>query len=704
MPQLYRDLKNFSRARDRRKNFGFVTFCRRSSAASAIENVDRAGPLFLKVRFKMEEEEKVEREEMKCEAANFGTKWDLQEFGKGPEKDFDEQIAEEERMLDEVDRFFKDESSEEWMEMVTQPEKEVLTESKEEKDAFKPTGPSCARCSRTETSNKCSGCKDVHYCSVVCQRLDWAKHKATCREKMQQNTDQSCQSKPGGNLEENFVGKSNGHEVGHLPTSSVREEGKSGWGGEAGFCYGESRYAVANTAALPRSPTSGQTGRSETQLASSVPSSTARVVSSATSPQAARSSVSLLQNGNNAEGSLAASSGSASTGYFLQLEDDQEESSKNVNSDEMQESLKERRYLRGEADSEEESVEEEIEVMTSMADAMNAPVDIQPFSLEVDAHCTVELLSYDQESRVAKIMSVEEGVAEALESLLKECAASRGLEENPPKVGQLVAILGPTGAYIRAKITGLNVSSKQVRIILELSTTSRISQVSCDPLDIGGGALTRHLKFVHKLPDTEVVPRLVQQVHLLPSSFACLGQNCIGQRFLARLLQGTHHGALPLVELVQVPVEGANHVDKVLEEEVRSCSSSSYSLASCLSLHVGRVQEVTVTHVESPREVYLCPDQRELERLQTHLFSTGQSLAFDPNFCPTVNSMVLACSPDDHYWYRALVEKVQPGGALVFCPDFGFRTSVAVQQIRAINKKLAFARQKFLSARYIQQL
>ena len=54
-------LKTFSRARDRLKNFGFVTFCRRSSAVSAIESVDRAGPLFLKVRFKMEEEEKVER-------------------------------------------------------------------------------------------------------------------------------------------------------------------------------------------------------------------------------------------------------------------------------------------------------------------------------------------------------------------------------------------------------------------------------------------------------------------------------------------------------------------------------------------------------------------------------------------------------------------------------------------------------------------
>ena len=215
--------------------------------------------------------------------------------------------------------------------------------------------------------------------------------------------------------------------------------------------------------------------------------------------------------------------------------------------------------------------------------------------------------------------------------------------------------------------------------------------------------LTRHLKFVHQLPDTEVVPRLVQNVVVHPSSFGSLGQNCIGQRFLARLLQRSRDGALPLVELDQVSVQEANHVDTGLEE-VTSCSSSSYSLASCLSLQVGRVQAVTVTHVESPREVYLCPDQRELERLQTHLFSTGQSLAFDPKFCPMVNSMVLACSPDDHYWYRALVEKLQPGGALVFCPDFGFRTSVTFREIRAINEKLAFAKQKFLSARYAPQL
>ena len=63
-------------------------------------------------------------------------------------------------------------------------------------------------------------------------------------------------------------------------------------------------------------------------------------------------------------------------------------------------------------------------------------------------------------------MSVEEGVAEALESLLKAgiTAGCGGLEENPPKVGQPVAILGPTGAYIRAKIMEY-VSSKQVKHI-----------------------------------------------------------------------------------------------------------------------------------------------------------------------------------------------------------------------------------------------
>ena len=51
----------------------------------------------------MEEEERVEREDIMCKATNFGTKWDWPESKKPLEKDYDEQIADEERMADEVD-------------------------------------------------------------------------------------------------------------------------------------------------------------------------------------------------------------------------------------------------------------------------------------------------------------------------------------------------------------------------------------------------------------------------------------------------------------------------------------------------------------------------------------------------------------------------------------------------------------------------
>ena len=82
--------------------------------------------------------------------------------------------------------------------------------------------------------------------------------------------------------------------------------------------------------------------------------------------------------------------------------------------------------------------------------------------MDVDTQCKVELLSFDQRSREAEIMSVEDGVAEVLQSLLRVCRESPGLEENPPTVGQLVAVLGTSGAYIRAKIMSIKLSSKQV--------------------------------------------------------------------------------------------------------------------------------------------------------------------------------------------------------------------------------------------------
>lgn len=38
----------------------------------------------------------------------------------------------------------------------------------------------CAVCGK-DTSQKCSGCKEVHYCSRQCQAKDWSKHKKVCK-------------------------------------------------------------------------------------------------------------------------------------------------------------------------------------------------------------------------------------------------------------------------------------------------------------------------------------------------------------------------------------------------------------------------------------------------------------------------------------------------------------------------------------------
>ena len=432
------------------KNFGFVTFCRRSSAASAIENVDRAGPLFLKVRFKVEEEEKVEKEERKCEAANFGDKWDFPDLrNKGPEKDFDEEIAEEERMLDEVDRFFKDESSEEWMEMVTAAKPAT-------KESLKPQGLCCARCRSESSTSKCSGCKAVNYCSVVCQRLDWAKHKAVCKRKILEDADLGYQ---------NLVGQSNGQE-GHIYQGRERPGNVLGKSDDVHVTNGGCSDMVRSNGS-PHGPPVNSTRISSVERKAlpvkGVPQVDSRMMASlVNTPQAARSSVSQsLLNKDNVENSLSTSSGSASTGYFMHPEESQAPHGSPWQRIDAAESGFSALSLP--SNSEEESIEEESQGMTSMADAMNAPpADIEPFSLEADAHCTVELLTFDPESMVAEIKSIEEGVAEVLESKLEVCGDSPGLEANPPSVGELVAVLGSAGTYIRAKIIGPGLFSMQV--------------------------------------------------------------------------------------------------------------------------------------------------------------------------------------------------------------------------------------------------
>lgn len=46
--------------------------------------------------------------------------------------------------------------------------------------AMAPKIAACGACGEP-SSRKCGRCKDVHYCSQVCQSTDWKAHKAVCK-------------------------------------------------------------------------------------------------------------------------------------------------------------------------------------------------------------------------------------------------------------------------------------------------------------------------------------------------------------------------------------------------------------------------------------------------------------------------------------------------------------------------------------------
>jgi len=109
-----------------------------------------------------------------------------------------------------------------------------------------------------------------------------------------------------------------------------------------------------------------------------------------------------------------------------------------------------------------------------------------------------------------------------------------------------------------------------------------------------------------------------------------------------------------------------------------------------LELEVGSCCQATITHFQSPTEIYICPDLQQLTRLHKHLHRTGLSLPYDAKFSPLPGSLVLARSANDGYWYRGTVLPGVGSNEVTFAsPDFGFIESVSLDNVREISARLA---------------
>jgi len=109
-----------------------------------------------------------------------------------------------------------------------------------------------------------------------------------------------------------------------------------------------------------------------------------------------------------------------------------------------------------------------------------------------------------------------------------------------------------------------------------------------------------------------------------------------------------------------------------------------------LELEVGSRCQATITHFQSPTEIYICPDLQQLTRLHKHLHRIGLSLPYDAKFSPSPGSLVLARSANDGYWYRGTVLPSAGSNEVTFAsPDFGFTERVSLDNVREISARLA---------------
>lgn len=173
-------------------NFGFVTFCSRICAAEAVAMINRAPPLHLIVTYKITDKQKEERLQKDQMVEEFYHKWNghpcpgaeelqydeqdkIHEIEEENEEvDYDEEIRREEKMQDEVDKFFDDSDSDIELSLL-----HSKTSKKEKKDEMVIVKVKCKRCGK-EGVSRCSVCKVERYCGEICQGLDWPQHKKVC--------------------------------------------------------------------------------------------------------------------------------------------------------------------------------------------------------------------------------------------------------------------------------------------------------------------------------------------------------------------------------------------------------------------------------------------------------------------------------------------------------------------------------------------
>ena len=66
-----------------------------------------------------------------------------------------------------------------------------------------------------------------------------------------------------------------------------------------------------------------------------------------------------------------------------------------------------------------------------------------------------------------------------------------------------------------------------------------------------------------------------------------------------------------------------------------------------ICLKVGKEMYVNVLHVKSPKSIYVTPSLSEVQHFQKYLYKLASQLEIDPNFRPSVGSIVLAKAPSD---------------------------------------------------------